>query len=318
MRAVKNALSFGAMGLIIAIAAAYLASLHLHFRSPDNRTNLSMDVPDVKGLVVGSNVLLRGVSVGKVTKVETTLGQATVDFYVDGRQRVPVDSDIRLDNLSALGETYIGLIPHTDSGPMLTNGQRISTERVVVPPSISELATSVVRVLNQSDPQQLSSITKEADEALPDPEETLPNLVRASQLLNQMVGSMNGDGQRVLGNAQTLLQNAGWVGPTLARLGPEVGSAGDSLGATFHSMMSTVVWDNPRNMKLFGKFLQRIQDFLDSRGGDIKVLTQALTPQFQGIGGALMNIDTGQMLSNVLAGIPEDGAITLHVKVPDQ
>jgi hypothetical protein len=83
-------------------------------------------------------------------------------------------------------------------------------------------------------------------------------------------------------------------------------------------MMNTIAWNNPTNMDLFQKFLARIQNFLDTRGPDVKVLTQALTPQVTGIGGALMNFDTGQILSNALSGIPEEGAITLRVTIPDR
>lgn len=175
----------------------------------------------------------------------------------------------------------------------------------------------MVRVLNQLDPDQLKRIVDETDHALPDPQQTLPNLTRASILLHNMVQGQHGEGRRVLSNFQTLLQNASWVGPTLADLVPSVRDAGKGIAGTYRGMMNTVVWNNPENMRLFGKFLDRIQAFLDTRGPDVKVLTQTLTPQFQGIGGALMNFDTGQILSNVLAGIPEEGAITLHVAVPN-
>jgi phospholipid/cholesterol/gamma-HCH transport system substrate-binding protein len=317
MRALRNAISFAAFAVIIALSITYIASFQVHIGLPGNRTNLSMAVPDVKGLVVGSNVLLRGVAVGKITKIESSVNDATVDFYVEGSQHIPVDTDVRLDNLSALGETYIGLIPRTENGPMLKDGQHIATESVTVPPSISELATSVVRVLNQLDPDELKRIVNEADAALPDPAQVLPNLSRTSSLLRNTVMGMHGNGQQVLANFQTLLQNAGWVGPTLADTVPSLRAAGRGVGLTFTAMMNTVVWNNPTNMKLFQKFLARIQTFLDTRGSDIKVLSQALTPQIQGISGALMNFDTGQILSNALAGIPEEGAITLHVTVPN-
>lgn len=318
MRAAKNIASFVAFGVIVVASVAYIASFGVHVGDPDNRTTLSMDVPDIKGLVVGSNVLLRGVAVGKVTKVESSVNAAKIDFYVNGDQRIPVDSDVRLDNLSALGEAYVGLMPRTDEGPVLTDGQHIATESVIVPPSISELATSVVRVLNQMDPGELERIVNEADAALPNPDTVLPNLARAAQLLNNMALGLNGSGEKVLANSQTLLQNAHWVGPTLADTAPQLRAAGDGVAGTYQGMMRTVAWNNPHNMDLFGKFLGRIQDLLDTRGPDIKVLTQTLTPQFQGIGGALMNFDTGQILSNALSGIPEEGAITLHVTIPDR
>ena len=187
-----------------------------------------------------------------------------------------------------------------------------------MPPSISQLATSLVRVLNQLDPGQLERIVDEADVALPEPGQVLPNLARASLLARNMVVGMNGRGQEVLDNMQTLLRNAGWVGPVLADVSPSVRGMGTSASRVFMGMMHTVAWDNPANIRLFQKFLARIQTFLDTRAPDIKVVSQALLPQFQGIGGALMNFDTAQILSNALSDIPEEGAITLHVAIPGQ
>jgi hypothetical protein len=39
-------------------------------------------------------------------------------------------------------------------------------------------------------------------------------------------------------------------------------------------------------------------------------------PHLKGIAGALMNFDTGQILSNFMAMVPEDGTVTLHVAIP--
>jgi phospholipid/cholesterol/gamma-HCH transport system substrate-binding protein len=317
MRTAKNIASFGAFAVIIAIAVMYIGSFGLWMGPPDHRINLSMMVPDVKGLVIGSSVLLRGAPIGKVTGISSSVSDATIDFYIDSEQRVPVDSDVRLDNLSALGEAYVGFLPRTDSGTMLADGQRIAAKSITVPPSISQLATSVVRVLNQMDPGQLKRILNEADAGLPDPGQVLPNLSRASLLARNMVVDMRGKGREVLDDFQTLLQNAGWVGPNLAAMDEPIRDSGVNVAGVWFGMMGVVAWNNPDNIKLFQKFLGRIQEFLDTRGPDIKMIGNALLPQFQGIGGALMNFDTAQILSNALSGIPEEGAITLHVTIPD-
>lgn len=317
MRSLKTALSFGAFAVIVTVAVVYIASSGLRSGPPDDRINLSMTVPDVKGLVVGSSVLLRGVRIGEVTAVSASVPNATIDFYLDGNQRIPVHSNVRLDNLSALGEAYIGFVPDSDRGPMLLDGQRIAAERIVVPPSISQLATSVVRVLKQMDPGQLKAIVDEADIGLPNPQQVLPNLARASLLGRNMMAGMDGQGQAVLRDFQTLLENAGWVGPKLADSAEPLRGAGKNIADDFNSFMNFTVWDNPKNVKLFGQFLGRFQRFLDERGPDIKVISEALMPQFEGIGGALMNIDSAQILSNALAGIPENGAITLRVAIPE-
>ena len=314
----RNILSFGAFGAIIALSVGYIASFEIYLGPPEKVITLSMDVPDVKGLVAGSRVLLRGVPVGRVTYVDASLNAAKIDFYIDGDQRIPLDTVIRLDNLSALGETYIGLIPRVTEGPMLQDGQHIATEAVTIPPSIAQTATSVVRVLNQLDPGQLERTLREVDAAMPDPQLVLPNLARASLLLRNMAMGLNGSGATTLENFQTLLRNADWVGPNLADMARPVAASGDGLSGTYRAMMNTIGWNNPENIALFGTFVGRIQNFLDSRGPDVKVLAQALTPQFTGIAGALLNFDTGRLLTSALAGVPADGAITLRVTVPDR
>lgn len=317
MRSLKNILSFVAFSVIATVAVTYIASFGLSSGPPDDRIKLSMAVPDVKGLVAGSSVLLRGVRVGEVTAVSASVQEANIDFYLEGDERIPVDSDVRLDNLSALGEAYVGFVPRSDQGPVLEDGQRIAAEEIKVPPSISQLATSVVRVLNQMEPEQLKRIVNEADIGIPDPRQVLPNLARASLLSRNMMAGMDGQGQAVLRDFQTLLENAGWVGPKLADTAEPLRGAGKNVADMFNGMMNFVVWDNPKNIKLFGQFLGRVQRLLDERGPDIKVISEALMPQFEGIGGALMNIDSAQMLSNALAGIPENGAITLRVAIPE-
>jgi phospholipid/cholesterol/gamma-HCH transport system substrate-binding protein len=232
LRVARNLLSFAVFAAIIVFALGYIGSLGIRIRPPADRTNLSMTVADINGLVVDSRVLMRGVPVGKVTGIDWAVGHATVDFYVDGDYDVPVDSIVRLDNLSALGETYIGLFPQTAEGPLLQDGQQIATEAVRRPSSISELAASVVRVLNQLDPGQLKRIVNEADAALPNPDSVLPNLRHASVLLRNTAADMDGRGQEVLANMQTLLQNADWLGPTLADLGPHI----RELGPQLHTM----------------------------------------------------------------------------------
>jgi hypothetical protein len=313
---VRDLLSFITFGVMIAFAIGYIGSLGVRIGPPSHRTNVCMTVADINGLVVGSNVLLRGTPVGKVSKIESASDGATVDFYIDGRFSVPVDSDVKLENLSALGESYIGLVPRTDSGPMLHQGQRIATKSVTQPPSISELATSVVRVLNQLDPGALERITNEVDTALPNANSVLPNLSRTSRLLRNTAAEMHGHGQVLLDNFQTLLRNAGWLGPVLGDLIPPIQSTGRGLQEIFSSFALAVHLGAPDTYVKLDKLLARIQRLLDDRGGDIKVLGEAFLPHVKGIAGALLNFDPSQILGNILATLPEDGAITLHVTVP--
>jgi phospholipid/cholesterol/gamma-HCH transport system substrate-binding protein len=315
MNAVKmrDVISYLVFALIIAIVLAYFASFGLRVQPPSDRTNLSMNVPDVNGIVVDSNVLLRGVPVGKVTNTTTSLHAASIDFYVDGQYKIPVDTEVQLQNLSALGESYIELLPRSDGGPMLKDNQRISTESVVQPPSISELATSVVRVLHQLDPDALKRIIGEADAALPDPVAVLPNLARASTMLNNMLNGLNGQGRELLSNFQTLIRNSEWVNPDFTAITPTTKEIGLHWQDFYKGLPILFSRDEPENLLNLLNLVARIQTLLDNSGGDLKVLGEAFQPKLNTIAATLMNFDSGQILDHFLQQVPADGMITLRV-----
>lgn len=310
----KDVLSYIVFALIIGIVLLYFGSLGLRIGPPSNRTNVTMDVPDVNGLVPDSNVLLRGVPVGKVTGTRTSLDAASIDFYVDGQYQIPVDTEVQLQNLSALGESYIQLVPRSDGGPILKDNQRISTESVVQPPSISELATSVVRVMDQMDPQALARIIGETDSALPDPVAVLPNLSRASNVFNNMLNGLNGEGRALLSNFGTLIQNSEWVNPDLTTFTPIAAKAGINFQDFYKHLPLLLSPNQPEDIALLNNLVARIQALLDVNGGDLKVLGEAFQPKLNTIAATLMNFDTGQILDHFLEQVPADGVITLRVR----
>jgi phospholipid/cholesterol/gamma-HCH transport system substrate-binding protein len=309
----RDVVSFLAFGAIMVFVLGYFGSLGLRVTPPSHRTNLSMDVPDVNGLVVDSNVLLRGAPVGKVSAMRTSLQASTIDFYVDGQYRIPEDTEVRLENLSALGESFIEFVPRSDGGRTFQDGQRIPTKSVTQQPSVSELTTSVVRVLNQLDPGAVKRIIGEADAALPDPNAVLPNLSNASIQLNNMVNGMNGQGYQVLTNFQTLLRNAEWVNPALTSMAPQILRLGVGLQDLFKLFSAFYQHDNPNSIMNLNNLVARIQGLLDDRGGDLKVLGEAFQPKLNAIAAVLMNFDSGQILDNFLNQVPADGTVTLRV-----
>lgn len=313
----KATAAFVAFAAMMAGFVLYVANLGVHVRPPQDRTNLVMQVADVNNLLVGSNVLLRGVPVGKVDRIDTSLSNATIHFFIDNQFKVSADSMVRLENLSALGESYIELEPQKSGGPTFHDGQLIGSESVIAPRSISQLGVSVVRVLNQLDPSQLENVVNEADAAMPDPYTVLPNLERASQVLDNTTAGLNGRGGQALENLQSLLEHAGFVGSLLVDAAPTVKALGPPIRGIWHDGTNiNLVTNSPGSVYVFGKFLQRIQTLLDDRGSDIRVLTEPLTPNVQAIASALGNIDSSQILSNLLAAVPPDGAINLHVSLP--
>jgi phospholipid/cholesterol/gamma-HCH transport system substrate-binding protein len=313
---VKGALSFIAFAVMIVFALSCFRSMGVGLTAPPPRTHISMQVHNINGLVVGSSVQLRGVPIGEVNSITATTADATVDLSIDSRYKIPVDSDVRLETLSALGEAYVELRPRSEGGPVLQDGQRLAADAITQPPFISDLATTVVRVLNQFDPAALQRIISEADTALPNPIEVLPNLSHAATLLRNTAATMHGKGHDLLDNFEVLLRNAQWVGPVLAYNTPWLTRMGQDFAALNDAAVVLHDRGAPQTLHNLSHLVGRLEHFLDHSSGDIKVFMQAMLPYLNDISGALMNLDTGQLLANMLAAVPEEGAVTLHVTIP--
>lgn len=310
-------LSFIVFAGMVTALVAYVGSLGIRMGPPEKRTTLSMDVSDVNNIELDSNVLLRGVPVGKVTDIDTSITNATIHFYIDGKYRIPVDSDVRLDNLSALGESYIEFEPRSSGGPTWSDGQSIPADAVKQPPSISELGAGVVRVLNQLDPEQLDRVVHEADVGLPDPGPVLPNLAHASLLLRNTTADLNGQGRKMLGNLQELLENAGFVGPALAAGAVPIKDIGPGFTVTWNDLFMAGFYGPPTSFLPMSALVNRIQKLLDDRGADIKILGEATSANLKLLANAVRNMDSSQMLAHLQATVPEDGVIDLHVVMPE-
>ncbi len=315
----KSIISFSIFLSMTIAFVGYVASLGIRLAPPADRANLSMDVADISNLEIESNVLFRGVPVGKVSRIDATITRATIHFYIDGKYKIPADSVVRLENLSALGESYIELEPRNSGGPVFQDGQRIAQQSIRPPGSISELGVSVVRMLNQLDPDQLKRVVNEADTGLPDPYSVLPNLKRASMLLRNTTADLNGRGNKVLDNSQSLLENAGFIGAALADTTPSIQRLGPELQTEWNYAMTVPTrLPAPGSVYILGKLVQRIQKLLDDRAPDIRVLTEPLTANIKAVAASLTTIDTSQVLANLLSAVPEDGAINLHVTIPER
>jgi phospholipid/cholesterol/gamma-HCH transport system substrate-binding protein len=310
----RDIVSYVVFAIIIAIVLFYFSSLGLRVSAPSTRTNLSMDVSEINGLVPDSNVLFRGVPVGKVTKTSTGINAASIDFWVEGEYKIPVDTQVELQNLSALGESYIELVPRSEGGPLLQDNQRISTESVVAPASVSELATTATRILNQLEPGALQRIITEADAAFPDPVRVLPNLSRATTLFNNMLNGLNGEGRALLDNFGTLVRNSEWINPDLTATTPYVTTIGLYLQDFFKHLPILFSRDQPEGIIELNNLVARVQTLLDTSGGDLKVLGEAFQPKLNTIAATLMNFDSGQILDHFLDQVPADGMITLRVR----
>ncbi|MDP1211489.1 MlaD family protein, partial [Klebsiella pneumoniae] len=90
-------------------------------------------------LYKNSNVTYRGQTIGVVNAVELSETGVNARLSLESGVKVPSDVDAAVKSVSAIGEQFVDLIPHTDSSGAivvdghLENGSVIPEDRTSIP-----------------------------------------------------------------------------------------------------------------------------------------------------------------------------------------
>ncbi|MFC8529231.1 MlaD family protein [Nocardia sp. NPDC057227] len=275
-------------------------------------------IPETNGLVAGSRVLLRGVEVGHVTAVHSSATGIAVDWNYDRGVRIPAESRFRIDNLSALGETYLSVLPSSSAGPYLADGAQVPADQVQVPTTFDELSQRLTVLLEQVEPEQIRAIFATVDTALPEDPWVLNDLNRVGELLASMLVQQSSNLTSVLTAVQPLLRQSGTVPADLAATSPII----EDFGAGFHEVLGAIHFVSsfaPLNDGIkygAGPLFDELQTFLHDTAADLHTLGTELLPGVQAGGAALSTVNIGQLLDNALAATGTGDAVTVHLDLP--
>ena len=135
---------------------------------------------DSGGIFAGGEVTYRGVSVGKVDKLELT--DAGVDVYLDienSYDEIPADAKALVGNRSAVGEQYVELQPQTDAKPFLQNDGEIPMENTELPISTNTILTDISNTVQSVDQEALRTTVDELGQAFAGTGEDLQKIIDA-------------------------------------------------------------------------------------------------------------------------------------------
>ncbi|MFE2996958.1 MlaD family protein [Nocardia sp. NPDC059246] len=314
----RTAVSVLGMAVIAASSFVYMNHLGLQTGAFEHTKTAMMAVSDTNGLVAGSRVLLRGVAIGTVTDVDTSADHIEVALKYDDGYHIPAGSRFRIDNLSALGETYLAVQPDSDAGPYLADHATIDTKQIVVPTTFKELSARLTRLLEQVDPQRVQDIFHMLDVALPDDSRVLGDLNHAGELLASTITQQSGNLTTLLKAMQPLLLQSDSVPGDLAGAAPDMVGFAQGLTDVIEGMHFAVDFGPLRDGIKYGAspFLDDLQGFLDKSAGDLQVLGVDLLPGVRAGAAAMRTVNLGQVLDNALAATASGDALAIHVQIP--
>ena len=175
------------VGMFIAITLVIAVLLVLNFAkgiSPLTKTySLNLTTKNVDGIVRNAVVMMAGVPVGKVFKINlnTDKSEVTITVLIEEEYQIREGSKFHIETAGFLGDKYIGIIPTTDhSKSMLSDGATVPCEESFDLMRVARSTSGVVNQLNTAT-SQITNIIDRIDSKLLD-EQTLTDL--ASGLRN--------------------------------------------------------------------------------------------------------------------------------------
>lgn len=312
----RGTASLAAIAAVLVFGVGYMGVGVLHLDPRRHYLTADMLLDNSGGLGPNSPVLLDGVQVGQATEVTERPDGALVRLRIDTRYSVPIASDIRVEQLSALGEPYIEFAPDSGDGPYLRDGQTIPTDRVHMPVTITELSTRAVQLLDQLHPQAVADLVDTFTRALSGTDAAMQTLQRSTDLLAATLLSRTDVIRRLFADIQALGGNIDWLGPSLATAGPQFGGFGSGLNSIVVSA-SSLVDARPLTQYTSGgglvPFLGNLTEFLNKIGPGLAPLAPVLAPVVANSVARTTPIDVGALIDEALHSVDPDG--TLHFRI---
>jgi phospholipid/cholesterol/gamma-HCH transport system substrate-binding protein len=127
------------------------------------RYTVKVELPQAGGLYKGGNVTYRGVEVGRVQEVRLTDVGTEAVLQLKSDIKIPAgDITAQVHSVSAVGEQYVALVPHSDKGPSLKEGDAIRADRNAIPPDVNTLLAAANTGLNAIPRENLKTVVDEA------------------------------------------------------------------------------------------------------------------------------------------------------------
>lgn len=155
------------LAIFTIVALATVAVMTLHFINLPamfgvGRYTVTVELPRSGGLYESGNVTYRGTKVGRVESVGLTDTGVAAVLSLQSDIDIPSDLKAEVHSQSAVGESYVLLLPRNGTSPPLKNGDVIALDDSSVPPDVNALLAAANTGLQAIPRDDLKTVIDEA------------------------------------------------------------------------------------------------------------------------------------------------------------
>jgi virulence factor Mce-like protein len=171
------------------------------------RITVKMELPATGGAYRFSNVTYRGVQIGKVTGIRLTRNHAELTLSLDTSPKIPADLQAQVHSVSAVGEQYVDLSPHTDSGPYLHDGSVISMRDTAIPQPVGPMLDRISALVASIPGDKLGDLIEESFKAFNGSGYDLGSLMDSAAKLSRDANNVGDRARTLIDDSRPLLDS---------------------------------------------------------------------------------------------------------------
>ncbi|OBI21470.1 mammalian cell entry protein [Mycobacterium sp. E2327] len=147
------------IALAAVLVLALIGGVTTMLGSSGGRTNVVGYFDNANGIYVGDAVVILGVAVGKIEKIEPQPDRVKVSFWYEDKYKVPADAKAVILSPSLVTVRALQLSPAYTGGPALANGAVLPLARTAVPVEWDDLRGQLEKLTDVLQPTQPGGVS---------------------------------------------------------------------------------------------------------------------------------------------------------------
>lgn len=282
------------------------------------RYELTADLPASGGLYPTANVTYRGVTIGKVTKVEPTPQGARATLSIDSRYDIPKDATANVHSVSAVGEQYLDLVSRGNPKQYYASGERITcgdgpTCRNTVPSEIGPALDTANEGLQVLPKEKIPVLLDETAQAVGGLGPALQRLTDATQAIVGDFHNQINDINDIIQNSGPVLQSQVDSGDNIARWARNLNTLAAQTAARDQNLRSILQQAAPTADQV-NEVFNDIRDSLPQTLANLEVVFDLLKKYNTGLEQILVFLPQGaSIVQTVSAPFPNMAALDMQL-----
>jgi phospholipid/cholesterol/gamma-HCH transport system substrate-binding protein len=149
------------IGLAVLLAVALIGGIIAVVRTATGvgHTRVTAYFDNSNGIYAGDNVVILGVQVGKIEKIEPQPDRVKISFWFENKYKVPADAKAVILSPSLVTVRAIQLTPAYTGGPVMRDNTVIPRERTAVPVEWDDLREQLEKLTQTLQPTQPGGVS---------------------------------------------------------------------------------------------------------------------------------------------------------------